>query len=45
VEKWPRVAQRGETFGALYSDRGKSLDEVIHLFARMAEQLLCRPAP
>jgi hypothetical protein len=37
--------QCGETFDALYCDRAKSLDEVIHPIAWMAEQSLCRPAP
>jgi AcrR family transcriptional regulator len=33
-----------ETFDALYTDRGKSLDEAIQLIAWTAEQSLCRPA-
>jgi AcrR family transcriptional regulator len=33
-----------ETFDALYSDRGKSLEEAIELIAWTAEQSLCRPA-
>jgi AcrR family transcriptional regulator len=33
-----------ETFDALYTDRGKSLDEAVQLIAWMAEPSLCRPA-
>jgi AcrR family transcriptional regulator len=33
-----------ETFDALYSDRGKSLEEAIELIAWTAEQSLCRQA-
>jgi AcrR family transcriptional regulator len=33
-----------ETFDALYTSRGKSLDEAIHLIAWTAEQSLCRAA-
>jgi AcrR family transcriptional regulator len=33
-----------ETFDALYTDRGKSLDEAIQLITWTAEQSLCRPA-
>jgi hypothetical protein len=43
IGQW--VMQCGETFDALYCDRAKSLDEVIHPIAWMAEQSLCRPAP
>jgi AcrR family transcriptional regulator len=33
-----------ETFDALYTDRGMSLDEAVQLIAWTAEQSLCRPA-
>jgi AcrR family transcriptional regulator len=33
-----------ETFDALYTDRGMSLDEAVRLIAWTAEQSLCRPA-
>jgi hypothetical protein len=33
-----------ERLDALYTDRGKSLEDAIHLIAWMAEQSLCRPA-
>jgi AcrR family transcriptional regulator len=32
-----------ETFDALYTDRGKSLDEAVQLIAWTAEQSLCQP--
>jgi AcrR family transcriptional regulator len=33
-----------ETFDALYTDRGKSLDEAVQLIAWTAEQSLCQPS-
>ena len=32
-----------ETFDALYTDRGKSLDEAVELIILAAERSLCRP--